>query len=398
MFTGIVREKGEILATRQTDQGAEFEISCRELLETLRRGDSVSVDGVCLTVSERESHSFRVVVTPETLRKSNLGARGVGDAVNLEPPARLMDFLGGHLVQGHVDDTAHLISLRTDGNSKILRLQAAPELLRYCVLKGSITINGVSLTISGLNSHYLEVTIIPHTLKVTNFSDLRAGSEVNIEVDVVSKYVESHVRGLLKNATLLFLLFLPATLVAEPFTPGPKTLLIYENESGRHQYPLVLKLARFRPDIFLEWESGVGQGTLHMYRRAVESGEHFTVQQLFEGGVDMESSKVMTLWLSRRIYNDLLQRGVAKIKMNGLGMRLRLVGERSYLIKVDGEEKDVAAIKVRDSRKGNWIFLKNLGNPLLLQYQGRYFAQRLKLVFTNSDQKLRWTPSIPPIK
>lgn len=398
MFTGIVREKGKILAKRQTEQGAEFEIACRQLLESLNLGDSISVDGVCLTVSGRGQDSFRVEVTPETLRRSNLGAWEEGDAVNLEPPARLMDFLGGHLVQGHVDDTACLASVRPDGNSKVLCVEAPTEVLRYCVLKGSITINGVSLTISGLNARFLEVTIIPHTLEVTNFGDLKPGDKMNVEVDVVSKYVESHVRNFLRNSTLLVLLLLPVSALAGGFTPGPKTFLVYESESGGRQYQLLLRLARFRPDIFLEWESGVGQGTVHLHRRAVESGEHFTVQKLFEGGVDVESAKVMTLWLSRRIYEELLQRGKKKIKLNGLSVRLQLVGERSYSVKVDQKDQEVTAIEVSDDLNGNWMFLKDAGNPLLLRYQGRYFEQRLKLVSTNSTQNLRWTPTIPPVK
>ena len=398
MFTGIVREKGKILAKRQTEQGAEFEISCGQLLENLELGDSISVDGVCLTVSGRSPASFRVAVTPETLRRSNLDVRQEGEAVNLEPPARLTDFLSGHLVQGHVDDTARLASVRTEGNSKVLQLEAASEVLRYCVLKGSITINGVSLTISGLNSRFLAVTIIPHTLEVTNFGDLRPGDTMNVEIDVVSKYVESHVKGFLRNSTLLILSLLPVAALAGGFTPGPKTLLIYESLSGGRPNQLILRVARFRPDIFFEWESSVGQGTVHLHRRAVQSGQHFTVQQLFEGGVDTESDRVMTVWLSGRVYEELLQQGTKKIKLNGQSMRLRLVGERSYSVKVDQKDQQVTAIELSDDRDGNWMFLKDAGNPLLLQYRGRYFEQRLKLVSTNSTQDLRWTPTIPPVK
>jgi riboflavin synthase len=168
--------------------------SCGEILDDLELGHSVSVDGVCLTVAGKFHNSVSVEATPETLRKSNLGSRRVGDQLNLEPALRSFDFLGGHLVQGHVDATGTVESIRTEGNSWVFRISVPPEVARYCVKKGSVTLNGISLTISGLEEEYFEVTIIPHTMEVTNMSDLKPGASVNLEADVISKYVESHVK------------------------------------------------------------------------------------------------------------------------------------------------------------------------------------------------------------
>jgi riboflavin synthase len=193
MFTGIVREMGEILELKEAEGGAVFRFSCGNLLEDLGLGSSISVDGVCLTVAQKYENSVTVEATPETLRRSNLGRRKVGDKLNLEPALRSFDFLGGHLVQGHVDGTGVVESIQDEGNSWIYRISLPEDVERYCVIKGSITLNGISLTISGLGEGFMEVTIIPHTFEVTNMSDLEPGDTVNLEADVISKYVESHV-------------------------------------------------------------------------------------------------------------------------------------------------------------------------------------------------------------
>jgi riboflavin synthase len=193
MFTGIVREAGVITELFPADEGTTFRFRCGDLLPRLEVGHSISVDGVCLTVTQKGSDWVEVDATPETLRRSNLGGRAPGDRLNLEPPVRLSDFLGGHLVQGHVDDTGRVLAIREEGNSWIFRVSAPDEVHRYCVFKGSVTLNGISLTISGMGDEWFEVTIIPHTMEVTNMSDLRVGDPVNLEADVISKYVESHV-------------------------------------------------------------------------------------------------------------------------------------------------------------------------------------------------------------
>ncbi|HSR67455.1 MAG TPA: riboflavin synthase [Acidobacteriota bacterium] len=200
MFTGIVREKGEVAAVENSLAGSTLSLSCSQVLDDLKVGDSVSVSGVCLTVESLSSGGFEVTATPETLRRSTLGSLKEGDQVNLEPALRGADFLGGHLVQGHVDGRAQVASIREEGNSWIFRFQAGREILDFCVFKGSITLEGVSLTISALGPDWLEVTIIPHTYQATTFSNLRQGDHVNLETDVISKYVQSHVERILGRA------------------------------------------------------------------------------------------------------------------------------------------------------------------------------------------------------
>jgi riboflavin synthase len=194
MFTGIVQETGEIAELLPRDEGVAFRFRCGKLLSQLEVGHSISVDGVCLTVTTKGVDWVEVDATPETLRRSNLGRREVGDSLNLEPPLRVSDFLGGHLVQGHVDATGRVLEIRQEGNSWIFRISAPDEVYRYCVVKGSVTLNGISLTISGLAPGSFEVAIIPHTMEVTNMSALSVGDLVNLEADVISKYVESHLQ------------------------------------------------------------------------------------------------------------------------------------------------------------------------------------------------------------
>lgn len=194
MFTGIVRETGQIKQILKSKEGVTFRFGCGVLHRELQIGHSISVDGVCLTVTEKGRDWVEVDATPETLRCTNLGEKKEGDELNLEPAARLSDFLGGHLVQGHVDETGKILSIVEEGNSVIFRISAPEDVTRYSVFKGSITVSGISLTISKLGAGYFEVTIIPHTLEVTNMSDLEVDDVVNLEVDIVSKYVETHVQ------------------------------------------------------------------------------------------------------------------------------------------------------------------------------------------------------------
>ena len=202
MFTGIVREVGKILEKQLSDEGAVFRLGCSaELYGELKIGHSISIDGVCLTVSQKFPGAFEVEATPETLRLTNLGRRQPSDRVNLEPAAKWFDFIGGHLVQGHADGTGRVTSRNPEGNSWIFGIEAPQNILEHCVLKGSIAVNGVSLTLSGLNSNSFEVTIIPHTLEVTNFRLLEVGDRVNLEADLISKYVEQHVDRITRNPT-----------------------------------------------------------------------------------------------------------------------------------------------------------------------------------------------------
>lgn len=198
MFTGIIRELGKVEEISQDSQGAVLRISCRRILPQLQTGDSVSVNGCCLTAEAVQEGSFRVAATPETLRRSSLGRLRGGCVVNLEPSMKPDEFLGGHLVQGHVDGAGQVDSMRREGNSVIFRFSVPRDIIRHCVLKGSIAIEGVSLTISDLGRDWLEVTIIPHTWEVTSFSSLDRGDRVNLESDVISKYVEKHVQRILQ--------------------------------------------------------------------------------------------------------------------------------------------------------------------------------------------------------
>ena len=184
MFTGLVREVGTVASFEDgrlvvdAQRGAEL-------------GDSVAIDGVCLTVVESGSGLLAFDVVPETLSR----VKAFGDRVNLEPALRAGDPLGGHQVQGHVDGVGRVASVEAEGDGRRIRIEAEPELLRYCVEKGSITVDGVSLTVAGVDEAGFEVALIPHTLEVTTLSDLAAGSEVNLETDVLAKYVEKLLPG-----------------------------------------------------------------------------------------------------------------------------------------------------------------------------------------------------------
>ncbi len=199
MFTGLVREVGRISSIETTDEGSELVIESRKVGELLEIGASVSINGVCLTVEEKEGREFRLTATPETLRRTNLGELLPGAPVNLEPSLRPSEALGGHLVQGHVDATGTVAEMRVEGNSRVVRITAPRSVLVHCVQKGSISVDGVSLTISGLDDEGFEVTLIPHTVDVTRFSSCGVGDRVNLEIDIISKYVESHVQRIFQG-------------------------------------------------------------------------------------------------------------------------------------------------------------------------------------------------------
>jgi riboflavin synthase len=189
MFTGLVFGTGKV-ATR--DNG-RLRIEAPVALE---HGASIAVNGVCLTVVEADDEGFEVDVMDETLRRSSLGTLADGDAVNLETPLRVGDPLDGHIVQGHVDGTGTVVAVRDEGTSRVVRIEAVPELLRYVVEKGSIAVDGVSLTVSAIDDGAFEVSLIPETLERTTLGRAASGTIVNLEVDVLAKYVEKlAVRG-----------------------------------------------------------------------------------------------------------------------------------------------------------------------------------------------------------
>ncbi len=181
MFTGIIEELGTVRRT-----GAQLEIACRTVLEVMQVGASIAVNGVCLTAAEVRPGSFVADVSKETLDRSNLGDLRTGDRVNLERPLAPSGRLGGHLVQGHVDATGEVLGVE----DLVLTVRIPPEVERYVVLKGSIAIDGVSLTVAALEGGMVSVAMIPHTYRSTAFSDRRRGDRVNLECDVLVKYVE----------------------------------------------------------------------------------------------------------------------------------------------------------------------------------------------------------------
>ena len=186
MFTGIVRERGRVASMRQEPEGLRLEIDAPETASQLGVGDSVSISGACLTATAVSNGRFSVTAVAETLDRTTLSRLAPEDEVNLETATRAGDPLGGHFVQGHVDAVGRIASV-DDGR---VWVEAAPEILRYCVEKGSIAVDGVSLTIVALRGDAFEVALIPHTLEVTTFGAMQQGDDVNLEVDVLAKYVE----------------------------------------------------------------------------------------------------------------------------------------------------------------------------------------------------------------
>ncbi|MFL5867578.1 MAG: riboflavin synthase [Thermoleophilaceae bacterium] len=182
MFTGLVEQTGTIVAPGER-------LAIRAALD-LESGDSVAVNGVCLTAVAVGADGFEADVMPETLRRSSLGLLADGDKVNLELPLRASDRLGGHVVQGHVDGLGTIESVSEEGFARVLRIAAASELLRYVVEKGSIAVDGVSLTVADVDGEGFTVSLIPETLERTNLGDAAPGRSVNLEVDVLAKYVE----------------------------------------------------------------------------------------------------------------------------------------------------------------------------------------------------------------
>ncbi len=189
MFTGLIADLGDVTALDNDQDGATLRIATR-LAGELGEGDSIAVNGVCLTASGVDDGGFVAQAMRETLERSALGALQVGARVNLELPLRAADRLGGHVVQGHVDGTGVVSELREQGFARALRIESEPGLGRYCVEKGSIAVNGVSLTVSALSDNGFEVALIPETLERTNLGEAAVGDRVNLEVDVLAKHVE----------------------------------------------------------------------------------------------------------------------------------------------------------------------------------------------------------------
>jgi riboflavin synthase len=198
MFTGIVEEIGEVVAVRESADVVVFTVRGPTVTSDARHGDSIAVNGVCLTVVDPQGSTddtFTVELMPETLKRSSLSAVVSGTRVNLERAVPVGGRLGGHIVQGHVDGVATLLSRAPGERTDELRFSLAPDLARYVVEKGSITVDGVSLTVAGVSDDAFTVALIPTTLTHTTLGSLRPGDTVNVEVDVVAKYVERLTAG-----------------------------------------------------------------------------------------------------------------------------------------------------------------------------------------------------------
>ena len=189
MFTGLVQDRGRVEEVSRTDGGVRLTVSSA-LTAELSEGDSISVDGVCLTATGVRDRTFSAEMMNETLQRTALERAVAGSAVNLELPVRAADRLGGHIVQGHVDGVGTVANVTEDGFARRLEIEAPPALLRYVIEKGSIAVDGVSLTVTGTANGSFTVSLIPETLERTTLGAAQRGTKVNLEVDVLAKYVE----------------------------------------------------------------------------------------------------------------------------------------------------------------------------------------------------------------
>ena len=190
MFTGIVEEMGEILQIERGSESAVLHIRCKRVLENTKIGDSIAVNGVCLTVTSMSGDSYTADVMAETMSRSSLGTLKRGSRVNLERAMAADGRFGGHIVAGHIDGTGKVSKISRDETAVWYTIAASPEILRYIVEKGSITIDGISLTVATVTNRDLSVSIIPHTQQNTVLADRRIGDMVNLETDIIGKYVE----------------------------------------------------------------------------------------------------------------------------------------------------------------------------------------------------------------
>jgi riboflavin synthase len=194
LFTGLVQAKGRVGAIDRSDAGARVTIET-PLVAELRAGDSIAVNGVCLSAASLENGSFAADAMNETLSRTSLGDLAPGTEVNLELPLRAGDRLGGHVVQGHVDGVGSVAAVTDDGFARRVRIEAPPDVMRYVIEKGSIAVDGVSLTVAALDGRSFTVSLIPDTVQRTNLGRAAVGDRVNLEVDVLAKYVEKLMEG-----------------------------------------------------------------------------------------------------------------------------------------------------------------------------------------------------------
>ncbi len=191
MFTGIIQEQGEIKDIQNSKKGKTFSILTNSILKNKKIGDSIAVDGVCVTITKINEKAFEFYAMPETLDITNFSSYEIKDKVNMEPALTMNQALNGHIIQGHVDMTCEVKGFSKNEDNVRLTIAFPKELSDYLAFKGSITINGVSLTITDLNADTFTVDLIPHTLEITNLSELIKGDKVNIEVDLIARYIKN---------------------------------------------------------------------------------------------------------------------------------------------------------------------------------------------------------------
>jgi len=201
VFTGIIEEVGRVTLVRY----GNLTIAASGVLQGMEPGGSIAVNGACLTVTELNTNSFSVDIMLETLKRTNLGLLSAGDGVNLERPLALGGRLGGHLVQGHVDDTGRVASVGRDGRAMLIGFETSPEVMRYVVEKGFVAVDGVSLTVVDCDSNSFRVSVVDYTQKHTTLGSRQVGDLVNLEVDIIAKYVEQLSRSGSTGITVDFL-------------------------------------------------------------------------------------------------------------------------------------------------------------------------------------------------
>lgn len=190
MFTGLVAELGTVQGLLRQGESYNLTVQAKKVLQNLKIGDSVAVNGACLTVVKMTEDSFTADVMPETVRLTNIGSLNVGERVNLERTLRLIDGLDGHIVSGHIEGQGTIAARRIDGIAMVVTIATEPKLLKYIIKKGSIAIDGISLTVTNVNDSGFSVSLIPHTAKETTLGFKDVGDSVNLETDIIGKYVE----------------------------------------------------------------------------------------------------------------------------------------------------------------------------------------------------------------
>ena len=241
------------------------------------------------------------------------------------------------------------------------------------------------------------MTIIPHTLEVTNLGRYESSEVVNLEVDMISKYVELHVKRTLVSCFLIFLFSLGG-LQASSFDIDANTILIYENKTLKDTSQIVIRVARYQPDIVMEWETSSDQGTVQLLSRAVDRADHFTLRGLFKVGVNSVSGDEMTIWLSRALYDRVVSGKAKTLALDPTVLQIKRCRRENIDIAVNEETDIFPTVVVEDNRGGEWAFLEDRQNPLLAKYTTRFYETKLSRVVNPDKVSLRWIKQLPPIQ